>query len=108
MPEPLVRGVGLMRDSRLESSMGGWEEDSSVKPQGFISLPHECGPCSHGAQVSEDRSAGWRGADFLVCQGMLLLLLLLLGRFSRVQLCATPQTAAYQAPLSLGFSRQEH
>ena len=37
-----------------------------------------------------------------------LLLLLLLSRFSRVWLCATPKTAAYQAPLSLGFSRQEH
>ena len=36
------------------------------------------------------------------------LLLLLLSRFSRVRLCATPQTAAQQAPLSLGFSRQEH
>ena len=38
----------------------------------------------------------------------LLLLLLLLSRFSRVRLCATPQTAAHQAPPSLGFSRQEH
>ena len=38
----------------------------------------------------------------------LLSLLLLLGRFSRVRLCATPQMAAHQAPLSLGFSRQEH
>ena len=37
-----------------------------------------------------------------------LLLLLLLNRFSRVRLCATPQTAAHQALLSLGFSRQEH
>ena len=36
------------------------------------------------------------------------LLLLLLSRFSRVRLCATPYTAAHQAPLSLGFSRQEH
>ena len=35
------------------------------------------------------------------------LLLLLLSRFSRVRLCATPETAAHQAPLSLGFSRQE-
>ena len=33
---------------------------------------------------------------------------LLLSHFSRVQLCATPQTAAHQAPPSLGFSRQEH
>ena len=29
-------------------------------------------------------------------------------RFSRVQLCATPWTAAYQASLAMGFSRQEH
>ena len=36
------------------------------------------------------------------------MLLLLLSRFSRVRLCATPQTAAHQAPPSLGFSRQEH
>ena len=36
------------------------------------------------------------------------LLLLLLSHLSRVQLCATPETAAHQAPLSLGFSRQEH
>ena len=35
-------------------------------------------------------------------------LLLLLSRFSRVRLCVTPQTAAHQAPPSLGFSRQEH
>ena len=37
-----------------------------------------------------------------------MLLLLLLSRFSRVRLCATPEMAAHQAPLSLGFSRQEH
>ena len=35
-------------------------------------------------------------------------LLLLLRRVSRVRLCETPETAAYQAPSSLGFSRQEH
>ena len=34
--------------------------------------------------------------------------MLLLSHFSRVRLCATPETAAHQAPLSLGFSRQEH
>ena len=39
---------------------------------------------------------------------MLLLLLLMLSRFSPVQLCATPYLAAHQAPLSLGFSRQKH
>ena len=38
----------------------------------------------------------------------LFLMLLLLSHFSRVRLCATPEMAAHQAPLSLGFSRQEH
>ena len=33
---------------------------------------------------------------------------LLLSHFSRVRLCATPETAAHQAPPSLGFSRQKH
>ena len=36
-----------------------------------------------------------------------VLLLLLLSPVSCVRVCATPQTAAHQAPLSLGFSRQE-
>ena len=34
--------------------------------------------------------------------------LLLLSRFSCVQLCVTPEMAAHQASPSLGFSRQEH
>ena len=34
--------------------------------------------------------------------------LLLLSRFSRVRLCVTLWTAAHQAPLSTGFSRQEY
>ena len=38
----------------------------------------------------------------------MLLLLLLLSHFGRVQFCATPSTAAHQAPPSLGFSRKEH
>ena len=41
-------------------------------------------------------------------QRAVLLLLLLLSACSCVQLCGTPQTAAHQAPASLGFSRQEH
>ena len=36
------------------------------------------------------------------------LLLLLPSCFSHVRLCATPQMAAHQAPLSMGFSRQEY
>ena len=37
-----------------------------------------------------------------------LKLLLLLSCFSHVPLLATPWTAAYQAPPSMGFSRQEY
>ena len=35
-------------------------------------------------------------------------LLLLLSHFNYVQLCAAPQMATHQAPLSLGFPRQEY
>ena len=34
--------------------------------------------------------------------------MILLRHFSHVRLCVTPETAAHQAPPSLGFSRQEH
>ena len=53
----------------------------------------------------------WRYLEISLYRGHQIkarLLLLLLSRFSRVWLCATPQTAAHQAPPSLGFSRQEH
>ena len=46
--------------------------------------------------------------DLTKCLLLLLLLLLLLSCFSRVRLYATLETAAHQAPPSLGFSRQEH
>ena len=42
------------------------------------------------------------------CHKYNTVLLLLLSHFSRVRLCATPQTVAHQALPSLGFSRQEH
>ena len=53
---------------------------------------------------------GWggEGDGREVQKGGDICVLLLLSRFSRVRLCATPQTAAHQAPPSLGFSRQEH
>ena len=44
----------------------------------------------------------WKDAQYIS------LLLLLLSHFSRVRLCATPWTAAYQTPPSMGFSRQEY
>ena len=50
----------------------------------------------------------WAGSLPLVPPGKLIHGLLLLSHFSRVRLCATPQTAAHQASLSLGLSRQEY
>ena len=43
-----------------------------------------------------------------MCSITHMMLLLLINHFGRVWLCATPETAAHQAPPSLGFSRQEH
>ena len=54
---------------------------------------------------------GGHDSPYILLQLLLMILcslLLLLSRFSRVRLCAAPKTAAHQAPLSLGFSRQEH
>ena len=54
-------------------------------------------------------SNGRNTGAWLSCEALTLsLLLLLLSHFSHVRLCATPETAAHQALLSLGFSRQEH
>ena len=42
----------------------------------------------------------WHGAHELLAS---IVLLLLLSRFSHVQLSVTPETAAHQAPLSMGI-----
>ena len=60
-------------------------------------------------ELVEHTSVDEIGWEEWICPLVSLLpLLLLLSRFSRVQLCATPEMAAHQAPPSLGFSRQEH
>ena len=56
------------------------------------------GSCFQWRQITPLPLLGWVSVS----------LLLLLNRFSRVRLCATPETAAHQAPRSLEFSRQEH
>ena len=71
-----------------------------------LSDPMDCSPPGssvHG--IFQARVLEW---DAIAFSDTGLLLLLLLCRFSRVRLCATPQTAAHQAPPPLGFSRQEH
>ena len=58
--------------------------------------------------ISPDTISFAQQGPSLPLRSLLLLLLLLLSRFSRVRLCATPEMTAHQAPPSLGFSRQEH
>ena len=64
-----------------------------------LQLQHQSFQCSGLMSFRTD----W--FDLLAVQGTLLLLL---SRFSRVRVCVTPWTAAHQAPLSTGLSRQEY
>ena len=70
---------------------------------------HYIGDLLTGTQNTTCSCASIRNnKNILLLTSLLLLLLLLLSHFSRVRLCATPEMAAHQAPLFLGFSRQEH
>ena len=64
--------------------------------------------CWAGQITSWNQDCQRNVRNFRYADDTMLMLLLLLSHFSRVRLCATPETAAHQAPLSLGFSRQEH
>ena len=69
---------------------------SNTIKSGKLSSGHRTGKCQFSFQ--SPRKAMPKNA----------LLLLLLSCFSRVRLFATPWTVAYQAPPSMGFSRQEY
>ena len=70
-----------------------------------LSDPMDCSPPgSSVCGIFQARVLEWGAIAF----SLVALLLLLLSCFSRVRLCATPETAAHQAALSMGFSRQEH
>ena len=78
-------------------------------------LPCTYLPSSQSLLPPSLRSSRDHSASFLYHQSgnylahsRLVKKLLLLSHFSRVRLCLTPQTAAHQAPPSLGFSRQEY
>ena len=62
-----------------------------------------------GSKITADGNCSLKIKRCLLLEGKVMtnLLLLLLSRFSRVHLCETPETAAHQAPMSLGFLRQE-
>ena len=61
-----------------------------------------------GSKITADGACGHEIKRHLLPGRKAMINLLLLSHFSRVQLCVNPQTAARQAPPSLGFSRQEH
>ena len=86
--------------SELPSPSPGDLPDPGIQPAS-LALQVDSLPLSHQGSLEISRKL----SEVKVAP---LLLLLLLSHFSRVQLCATPETAAHQAPLSLGFSRQEH
>ena len=75
-------------------------------------VAQSCQPSQpHGLQPSKlFRPWDFPGKNAVGCHCLLCIisLLLLLSCFSHARLCVTPETAAHQAPLSLGFSRQEH
>ena len=68
-----------------------------------LSLPGKTSPIALPETVTLSQHSLQRGS----CLGVSPSLLLLLSLFSCVRLCATPWTAAHQAPPYMGFSRQE-
>ena len=74
---------------------------------------HSVLPQIFNTHSSEDCHNDWEqfmSAQVLEAPGwnIWVINIILPSHFSRVRLCVTPQTAAHQAPPSLGFSRQEH
>ena len=61
-----------------------------------------------GSKITADDDCSHEIKRCLILGRKAMTNLLLLSRFSRVRLFATPETAAPQASPSLGFSRQEH
>ena len=68
-------------------------------------IPHYPGTCTPKFPVVVVHREGPTGSWLWNITSKLLPLL---SHFSHVRLCATPETAAHQAPPSLGFSRQQH
>jgi len=79
----------LESEMATHSSILAWKSPWTEKPGGLQST---------GFQRVKHNWSNWACAHTL----------LLLSRFSRVRLLATPWTAAHQAPPSMGFSRQEY
>ena len=87
----------------------GWLSDISAPslPGGFSDTITKSNQYTNCLLHKAENSPQWHSST-MAANITYFTVLLLLSRFSRVQLCVTPQTAAHQAPPSLGFSRQEH
>ena len=99
---------GIFPTQGLNPYLLNWQADSLPlshlgSPFPPYTMPQITSQAEWPPSVIKRDSSGWQ-----VCVLMILLLPLLLSHFSRVRLCATPETAAHQAPLPLGFSRQKH
>ena len=106
----LLNHVWLCSDpmdcSPLGSSVHGILQDRILE---WLAIPFSRGSPPPRDQTLVSCIVGWFFTIWATREeAQLGKLLLLLSRFSRVQLCATPWTAAYQAPLPMGFSRQEY
>ena len=109
---PPVQGAGtvplctLLQLSQVTEPLRP-ESDRLLTSASGALRPRQACEVSRDLQISLCIFPSFLNADGL-CGALREYLLLLLSHFSRVPLCATPETAAHQAPPSLGFSRQKH
>ena len=103
MQETWVQSLGwedLEKEMVIHSSILAWRIPWREEPGGHSPRGHK------ESDMTERLHTSHTMQTFMFMLPMLLLLLL--RRFSCVRLCVTPETAAHQAPPSLGFFRQEH
>ena len=95
---PGKSGLHAHGEGELVITLESWETARSSRGV-------EEGPDGDSTRVRERETWGDQYFDKLI---PILYFPWLLSCFSRVRLCATPWTAAYQAPQPMGFSRQEY
>ena len=103
-----MRTRGL--NSQRTEGKSTWPRDQNVQSHGIESGDKDAGQGAVRGQKwllqaeSSLGDAAWPTGGFKCFKSLVCVL----SRFSHVRLFATLWTAAHQAPLSMGFSRQEH
>ena len=119
--EVLKISAGISLVGPVDKSLPSNAGDTCLIPVEGTKTPHATGQLSPDTATTEPtcckpqslcttmKDPACDNKDPLCCNWdpIYIKLLLLLRCFSRVWLCATPQTAAQQVPPCLGFSRQE-